>query len=665
MDTMYAGDGVSEYPEPQPSMPFQATIGAGKVREMWDKGIKSTRVEREQAAVNAQFIRNRHWVYFNRSSGRLEEVPRNAGRVRATVARIGPDSRRIIAKIMRRPLVFQIRPDAPDDVTMRASKIGRAALDQTHDKQRWQAKRLDHANSTWGDGVGALCVEWDPAAGRSVTDSETGQQFKTGDVRVTVVSLHEMAFEPGVREGESARWWIHGVALPPSEVQDMFGLEREPQADARAVDMVHRLHGEHGQHTPLTMVYTYFERPSNDSEGQVLKVVGDQIVEQSEWYFPFDDKLNIALAVVEPIHGRWYGHTPVTDAVQVQALYNASWSSIIEHMKLAGNARLWVPTGSVEDIEELSDTPGEAVEYNVINGARPGYESPPSMPDWWIRQPAMLERAMDDILSIHDVSRGEAPTGVESGVALGILSENDDTPVGAFAQQLGDCWARAATMVLELYEFFVQDSREASVQLGANIPEVISWTGGDLRGQTTVTVSADSVVPRSRAAVQAWAMNMYDRGFITTPQQFAKLADLPDADDMLAGIDPDTARAQRENFHLAVGTARIVDDTDDHQNHIMVHRDFMRSERFEYLDDEIQQMFGLHMQAHEMFAAQQMAAQIEAATANPAAAMLPSTATQVMAVDNMEQAAMMQQMGEAAVADGTGAPFPDDPNMEA
>ena len=233
----------------------------------------------------------------------------------------------------------------------------------------------------------------------------------------------------------------------------MFGLAIEPKADARAIDTVWRvIDGETLTNTPLTMVLTYYQRPDGMEPGVVMSVVDGEIVDQGEWPFPFTDQLNIALAKVEPIHGRWYGHTPVSDAVPVQALLNASWSSIVEHMKLAGNARCWVPMGSVDDIEDLTDTPGEYVEYNPINGLKPSWEAPPVMPDWWIRQPEMLGYGDGrHPRSARRQSVATAPAGVESGIAISILSENDDTPVGALARTLGDCWARAATMCLELY----------------------------------------------------------------------------------------------------------------------------------------------------------------------------------------------------------------------
>jgi hypothetical protein len=614
-----------------------------KVRDAWEQGIKSTRVEREQASVNGAFIRNRQWVYWNRAAGRLEELPRSPQRVRASVPRIGPDTRRIMAKLVRRGLQFEVPPSSPDDASMKASRTAEAALAETHLRQAWETKRLDHANCVWEAGVAGICVEWDHRVGPEVAQDDAGQPIATGDVKLTVVSVHEICFDPGTRDGEHARWWVRGQALPPAEVQDMFDLEKEPAADARAVETIWRLadRSERGENIPLTMVLTYYERPTRGREGRVMTVVGEQVVEDAPWTFPFTDRLNISLAVVEPIHGVWTGHTPVTDAVPVQAILNASWSSIVEHIKLAGNARLWVPMGSVDDVEEITDTAGEAVEYNPINGLSPKYESPPSMPDWWIRQPGMLGDALDDIMSVHDISRGQAPSGVESGIALSILSENDDTPVGSFAKALGECWGRVASMVLELWAANVKESRESMVRMPTGIPEVVKWNGQDLE-QRTAVVPLDSVMPRSRAAQAAYAMQLYDRGIITTPWELAKVADLPDQDDLLAGIDPDTARAQRENYWMATGAARTIAVIDDHANHIKLHRDFARSERFENMKPEFQEIVELHLLAHELYAAQQAAQQVQAAGISPAAAMLPTKATQVLPSESMADAAALQ-----------------------
>ena len=216
----------------QPPRKEDAPLTAASIRERWDRSLRSTRMEREQAAVNQMFLRNKHWIYWNRASGRLEELPREPSRVRATVPRVGPDSRRIISKLMRRALQFDIPPTSPDDAAIRAARIGEAALTQAQRKMSWETLRHEHANCVWSDGVAGLCVEWDWRVGTPIGMDEQGRVHGTGDVKLDVVSIHEMACEPGSRDIETALWWIRGVALPPPEVKRMYGLETEPAADA-------------------------------------------------------------------------------------------------------------------------------------------------------------------------------------------------------------------------------------------------------------------------------------------------------------------------------------------------------------------------------------------------------------------------------------------------
>lgn len=624
----------------------QKPFSAGAVRDAWNRGMKATRRERQTAVLNQCFLLNQHWNFWNKASGRLEEIPRNPDRVRATVAKVGPDSDRILAKLTSRPLTWEVPPQSPDDAAIQSSRVAEAALAETARKQGWEEIRFEHSHVTWAAGVGAIAIEWDRSVGTVIGVGPEGEEIRTGDLKLSVLSIHEVACEPGTKDIRKGRWWIRGVAMPPETVQETYNLPEKPEADARATESAVRFQdNERGGDVPLTMVYTYFERPMNGRPGMTATIIGEQVVEQGPWPFPFTDRLNLAVCKVKPIHGKWFGHTPVTDAVPVQTALNASWSSIIEHMKQAGNARLWVPYGTVEDIEDLSDLAGEAVPYNPINGMRPTYESPPSMPDWWIRQPDMLGAQMDNILGQKEVSRGGAPAGIESGIALSILAENDDTMIGRFGRNMADMWGDIGSMALEIMEAYVLETRKAMIRMpNARIPEVISWSGGSLNGHTTAYVPTDAITPRNRSAQQAYAFQLYDRKIIQTPHELARVADLPDADDLLAGIDPDTARANRENAHLSSGQARTVDVIDDHQNHISIHRNFMRSERYEQLDQEIQQLIRDHMTAHEMYAAQQAAQQGYAASVSPMAAILPTEATPVLTPEQLAAGAAMGQM---------------------
>ena len=86
--------------------------------------------------------------------------------------------------------------------------------------------------------------------------------------------------------------------------------------------------------------------------------------------------------------------------------------------------------------EELTDYAGEVVPYNDGMQVKPDYLSPPQMPGWWIQQPAMVKEELDDIMGVHDISRGAAPANIESGFGLTILAEKDNTPINRFIKLL-------------------------------------------------------------------------------------------------------------------------------------------------------------------------------------------------------------------------------------
>jgi hypothetical protein len=168
-------------------------------------------------------------------------------------------------------------------------------------------------------------------------------------------------------------------------------------------------------------------------------------------------------------------------------------------------------------------------------------------------------------------------------------------------------------------------------------------------------------------------MQLYDRKIIQTPVELAKVADLPDQDDLLSGIDPDTARAQRENYWLAIGSPRTVDIIDDHQNHLKNHRDFMRSERYENLDPQVQMLVRQHCDAHELYAAQAAAEQVQAMGVSPLAAMLPTTNTKPLPTEDLSSAmaagtlvpqSAMSPAGPASPGQMLGAPGSLPPEIE-
>lgn len=582
---------------------------AAKIRKLFDDGTRDIRSQQLQYKLNSSYLAAQQWVYKHQTRQEILRLPHDPRRVRVTIPRIGPESRRIMARLLKRPLAWEVTPDAPDEATIRAAKVAEGVAYSVSETFKFNRLREELAWSAWKGGTAALCLDWDTSAGTQLSyDPITNKPVGTGDIKPSCLSIAELATEPGTRDIERAAWWIKAQALPSMEVKATYQMPNTPAPDANAANvpsMTKLVSGE----TPdkLTLVLTYYERPSpKNKKGQVVTVVGGKVVDGPHpWPFPFTDRLNVVVCRETMIEGQWTGQTVVSDAIPVQTALNATWTSVLEHMKQAGNARVMGKEDSRDLLESWTDEAGEFVLYRDTPHS---YLSPPQMPQWWESLPERLSNQMDDILGVHDISRGEAPSNIQSGAGLAILAEQDDTPSGRFAQILADAFSDFMTMILQTYEAKVQppESRKAKIVNPGQVAEIVRWDGSQLLGQTSCQVPYDAVMPLNEAARYAHLQFFVQAGMITTPRAASAYLNVPGmAGDFIEGIDPQVAKARRENYEIMLGETCIPRDFDDHAIHIEEHNAERLSSRYERSDPEIQRIMDLHIQAHSTMAAEE------------------------------------------------------------
>lgn len=588
---------------------------ARKIKDRYQDGTKAIRTEQLTYEINSAFIQGNQWVYVNWNRHQVAELPRNNDRARVTIPRMRPESRRIIAKVNQRPLVFEVPADAADDAHVRGARTAEAVLTHTARKHDWELMRQQLSWVTWKGGTGVLCLDWDAEAGDELgIDPVSLRPTGTGDIRCTCLSITEIATEPGTRDVRYANWWVKAQALPPDEVQRMYGLPESPAKDATAAlspiqAKVIATNNRGGQPLDLTLVLSYYERPNpKNKTGTVGVVVGDKWVDGPHpWPFPFTDRLNITVARETIVETRWTGDTILSDAVPVQTALNAAWSSVTEHLKQAGNARLMIEEASQDLVENYTD---EAGEFQLYRDTPPAYLSPPQMPQWWIEMPERLSAQMDDILGIHDVSRGKAPPNIESGLGIQILVEQDETPTGHLARVIADAFGDFASLVLKTYEKKATEPRQATLMSPGVPNEQITWTGESFRGQTFARVPYAAVAPMNEAAKFARAITLRQVGFLTTDSQFAAYVDMPGETSFVEDINWHIAKARRENQEIAIGEVAIPADFDDHSVHIEEHNRYRSTSDYERAEDQVRSVHDRHVQAHSTMAAEEAAEQL-------------------------------------------------------
>ncbi len=645
-------------------------FGAEAVQERFNQGAKALTGFVHTYWANHAYIHGDQWLYFSEATRSLEAIQQDPDRVRATVNKMWPASRTIIAKATSRPLQFYVPPTGADDSTMKAARTAESILVSVARDHEWEALRESATWSAWKGGTAAIEVRWDPKAGSPVGQTDKGDDFGTGDTVEEALSIADFVIEPGAKKAETARWWIKSVAMPPEQARDVYGLSFTPKPDGTAASTPFQrrqiaLHqgGDGTVTVDLTRVLTYYERPNVYSpKGRVLVVINEHVVDEKPWPFPFKDRLNIVLFRETVIDGQWAGDTILKAARPIQNAINQSWSSIIEHMKLAGNARLGVPEDMMDLIDTFTDTPGETFPFR---SQTPVYVSPPTMPAWWIDEPAKLKIEMDDILGNHEVARGDAPGRVDSGLGISILVEQNDTPGGRIVKETAHAFGRLAELVLRLYEAKVTESRTSTVKTPGQPPRTARWTGKDLKGQVAAEVPLDSLMPRSKAADEARADKMVQMQLITSVADYHRVAGIPLDRDVLEALSPDVAKARRENAMMALGRPSVPAPFDDHATHIPEHLTFMKSTEWDFLSHDEQQTFLLHVQAHATLSAEELGEQAAKTATSPilGTAVSPVGAAtltpEMLAAGQPAPAAPAPAPAEEAVQlDGEGSPDP-------
>jgi hypothetical protein len=626
---------------------------AAKIVDMWQDADRYLVKERRDYWMNASYYVSHQWIWWDSSRNSVQELSyANEAEKgsRITVDKYGPRTRSLLARLTRAELMWEVQPGGMDDSSMRRQRLQEQLLIGEQRHNNWEDVREMCLLQTLFGGSAAICVDWDPDKGEDyLLDAISQISVPLGGIRLTPVGINEFTLEPGSLNAADARWWIRCTSLPPEQVQERYNLEEIPKADSEAMlSARHRslLRNRPGGDPPkTTLVYIYYERPTNRGPGCVVHVVNGEIVLlEEEWPFPFKH-LNISVFRQNKIPNSWVGHTLLTPARDVQYAYNRARSTILEHMRKAANARMMVPSGSVDDADSLTIDPADVLEYNSEIG-EPHWQTAPEVPRWISNEAQFLEAELDDIFHTHQTSRGEAPGDRNSGLALALLAEKDDTPLGPMAKDQSLGWGKIAEMTLSLYRMNAESTginRKVMLLTEQGVPHEIQWSAKDIDEKPTVIVPLDATMPRSKLATQSMITQLAQQFPLVfqnvSAKSLTRMLDLPDPKQFLSQMDPDVAKAEWENGLLMQGVPVIPEDFDVHDAHISIHNTQRKSPAYELADPQVKQMLDMHVMAHMQY------------LTNETAAMMAQS-------DQMAMGEMQDPGVAAALATGVGLPMP-------
>lgn len=615
---------------------------AGWIRTQWQRGDQALAEEREDYWTNYSFVEGNQWVFWHAPSRTVADFPRETTdtRTRLVSNRMQPNLVVLLTRLTKRELTFEVPASSADDNVLAGARLGEHVLEAARVDEGWEAIRRDEIHAAFLGGTSAICVEWDPKGGEELgIDDETGKVVTGGVARLAARSITEFTLEPGTRNWRDAGWWIGATVMPPGQAREHFDMDHDPPSDKTEANgpLAKQLYMQRGWSTniALSTVYTYYERPSKkNKKGRHVVIIGDEVIVDQAWPFSFD-RLNLYPFRQLQQPKKWTGATMLNDARPLQAAFNHGMSNLTEHMKKAGNARMMIPDTSGVDPDTLTDEPGEIITFDGTQPGRPGWMEPPHLDRWLVQYVSDVGNQLDDVMAVHDISRGEAPGDRNSGLALSLLAEKDETPLGQMAHDQAEGWSYIGSLVLELLADKVTELRTATVDSQSGVPIVKEWNGKSLKGQTRARVPLDATMPHSRVAMQAWVMNMaqqfpgMQQALAANPGTIAKLLDLPNASMFAQVMDVDVAQAEAENHLMSIGQIPSYGDQpaplpfENHAVHIAEHNRLRKQPSYINGTPETRQIVDWHIMAHENAELEQARKQAEMNAILPGSAGMP------------------------------------------
>ena len=482
----------------------------------------------------------------------------------------------------------------------------------------------------------------DPATGDPLYD-----EIPLGDVATCVIEPYRIAIDPLASDLHNARWIMEYSIQHLDWIRETYSKTepgytgrveevKEEKALSASMRRFYNLKTSSGLRPAgfttgesvssaedaienSAIVKEYYERPSAKYPHGRLIVVANNVVlysgeplsagpEQGDWH-PYSE------CRWEIYPGRFWGRSPLDDAVELQKQINSIDSVIILTRKTMAIPQKLIPQNSGIQPGVWTGRPGQEIYYRDSGtGLRPETIPPSGVDGSVFREREQRVEDLKAITGAIDILKGDKPPGVTAASALNMLYEVGTGKLFPILNRWKDFVESDQKKQLQLISKFYKEPRPQFIQLlksrntSLSDEEINNFIGTDLYDNCNVIVEAGSNIPKLQAAQQALLMELAQTGVLSLeiPENKMKFLERMGIQDFANEISPDMKRAEWENDLLANiknspdnAQAAMVLDIDDHELHKEVHKRFMKEPAFMSMDIQTQQAFMQHMAMHD------------------------------------------------------------------
>lgn len=584
------------------------------------------------------FFAGMQWLKWDESMSTLVDRKVPSWRIRYVANKILPNVLRMASKLVADPVTPRVLPVSRDREDVVSARLAEDVVSHLTRVLDYEEVRDDRTLWALICGSGFSRVAWDPRKGAPVF-KDGRSVANQGDVVSEVIPPFCIRVPERVTKHENLPWIVIDTLWTMERIFATFPdkwqyvAAETDSVDGTSVPMEHRVASIVGS------AGTVFTQDAQSSQGYArvremllgptpkapkgmqLFVTGDNVVlkGQANPYVELGIENGIAIVKQDyvPMPGRYFGLGLVEQLMPPQEQYNRSRAQIIENADSMSRPKWLLPRGHGIPETSITSRPGEVLEYNP-SLPKPEQIAGVPLPNYVIEHQERCLEEIQDISATHDVSEAKAPASVRSGVAIQLLQAGDNAVVAIPKKKLIRADRLSMNMMLAIVAKKYTELRIIQVAGRDRTFEAHYFTGADLRGHTSVFMTAESGLLESKAARQQQILDyiqlkVLDPANPAHQKAILQMLDLGTVDDYVRKRTIDERNAQFENDLMgrpaAEGRPPVVPqarDFEDHEVHIEEHNLFRKSPEYRLLPIEQQQAIDMHVSQHQQMLAVQV-----------------------------------------------------------
>lgn len=553
-------------------------------------------------------------LMYNTTARQFQPVNRASAylrRNRIHANKILPTVQNRLARLCQNPPEYDIVPETDDVEDKDAAKLSMQVLDTLVEQCEVNKKRLFLYMWMQQCGHAYIHVKWNPLLGDPMI-LEDGTLGYQGDVDLEVESAFSVFPDPFARTDDDANHLILAKVRPLHYFQSTYPerghLVKEEAAwllSAQYEMRVNSLNSRGPSQGGLTeqmkncaIEMVKYEKPTKKyPQGRMICGANGIFLDDKELpageipLTKFDDTI---------IGGKYYSETPVTHARPIQDQYNETLRRRAEWTRRLLAGKYKAPRGSGLAQEGMHDESGEILYYNVVPNAPQNIEPlpVPTIPEYAYTEEDRLDKVLDYIFGIGDVSRGILPSASIPAIGAQLLQEQDQTRLSVITELLERSWSKVFRQMLKLVEKNYEMPRKMKLAGKSGEYIIRELQGRMLRGNTDVRVVRGSTLPDSKTLKRQDIVNTLSLGLLGDPksdpavaQKILDALEFGQSSEIFEDLHIDRAQIKRGMDALERGEFVEVDKKDNNILWCQEINRFRKSDKWDMLAPEIKNLF--------------------------------------------------------------------------